>query len=51
MAHSCPVCDSACHCGGDLEDVLLEEGGVDCTHCDSTEDEYDDYYDDEDEEC
>jgi hypothetical protein len=33
--HSCPDCDSACYCGGDIDDVdcgdeLAEEN---CAHC------------------
>lgn len=33
MAHSCPECDQACYCGGDIDDVLLEDGEDACTHC------------------
>ena len=35
MAHSCPECNSACHCGGDVDDVLFEdeEHIQGCTHC------------------
>lgn len=33
--HDCPDCYSACYCGGDIDDMLLE-GTVEeqrCTHC------------------
>jgi hypothetical protein len=25
MAHSCPTCGQVCYCGGDLDDILLED--------------------------
>lgn len=49
MAHSCPECDSVCHCGGDIDDVILEEGEATCTHCDDQESEYEEWDDWEDE--
>jgi hypothetical protein len=46
MAHSCPDCDQICYCGGDIDDVLLEDGAINCTHCDDLqESEYEDYED------
>ena len=45
MAHSCPTCDSYCHCGGDIDDIQLD--GTDeqdnCIHC-----PFDDFDEDED---
>lgn len=54
MAHNCPECYALCHCGGDIDDLLLncEEDINGCTHSDicQYEDEddfdYDDYEDD-----
>ena len=49
MAHSCPDCGSACYCGGDIDDILFEEGNVHeigCMHClleDTREDDCDDF--------
>lgn len=36
MAHECPDCGSMCHCGGDIDDCLLNCDGdvTNCTHCD-----------------
>jgi len=53
MAHSCPECDAVCHCGGDIDDIIFEEGSATCTHCDDCEEndsyfEDDDYYEDDD---
>lgn len=33
--HSCPNCGQACSCGGDVDDVLLEEWAAieACSHC------------------
>lgn len=25
MAHSCPICSSGCHCGGDIDDIYFED--------------------------
>lgn len=35
MAHSCPICDSYCTCGGDIDDMQLDETEytINCTHC------------------
>lgn len=48
MAHECPECGYACHCGGDIDDCCF--GGTKyqfaCTHCpdiDAADD--DDYFD------
>lgn len=24
MAHSCPSCDQVCHCGGDIDDIIMD---------------------------
>lgn len=39
MAHSCPECGSACYCGGDIDDCLLDfdEDVEACTHCDGAD--------------
>lgn len=41
MAHSCPICDSYCHCGGDIDDIQLDgtEHQNSCNHCDDLDDE------------
>lgn len=41
MAHNCPECGCTCHCGGDMDDLLLSaERYVDgCTHCEPDEEE------------
>jgi hypothetical protein len=33
--HSCPECDQACYCGGDIDDVDVgdDEAAERCTHC------------------
>lgn len=43
MAHTCPVCGQVCYCNGDIDDIILdsEEAAVNCTHCDSEDDECD----------
>jgi len=53
MAHSCPYCDSLCHCGGDFDDFQLN-GTVEemyCIHCpdpdDCEDDPDDDFWDEE----
>lgn len=35
MAHSCPDCGQACYCGGDIDDIFLDETLEEqfCTHC------------------
>ncbi len=37
--HSCPVCDQACYCGGDIDDIDAgdDEAYENCTHCDLEE--------------
>ena len=55
MAHECPECDCVCYCGGDIDDLLLNDHDdiIACTHylkreCDGyemTDEEYDQYMD------
>ena len=47
MAHSCPICDQYCHCGGDIDDIQLDgtEEQMNCCHCD---DEWEEGWDEED---
>lgn len=35
MAHECPECYCQCHCGGDIDDLLLNEDMFvnRCSHC------------------
>lgn len=35
MAHSCPNCGCACHCNGDIDDIVLEDRDAEnrCTCC------------------
>jgi hypothetical protein len=35
MAHECPECADLCHCGGDIDDLLLNEDSAvnRCSHC------------------
>ena len=35
MAHECPECGITCHCGGDVDDLVLNEGQYRdmCRHC------------------
>ena len=50
MAHTCPICGSLCHCGGDIDDLDFGERW-DCEHCPYDEDEdeiYGDGFDDRD---
>lgn len=49
MAHSCPDCDSTCHCGGDIDDCVFNGTPEQrrCTHC-PLDDADDDYYADDD---
>lgn len=50
MAHSCPICDQHCHCGGDIDDVQIDgtEEQMNCCHCfdegDYDEIDFDDQY-------
>jgi len=45
VAHSCPDCGQACYCGGDIDDIFLEdedsldEAELMCTHCEGIQDE------------
>lgn len=44
MAHSCPECDMVCHCGGDIDDIILDgtKKQEKCTHWkECQESEYD----------
>lgn len=37
MAHSCPNCGMACHCGGDIDDIDFGADtpeAIACRHCD-----------------
>lgn len=49
MAHECPECGLSCHCGGDIDDMLLNNDRYvhGCSHC-WNEDEPYDLTDDED---
>ncbi len=40
MSHECPSCGIACHCGGDIGDMILNEKRyiVHCLHCDYPDD-------------
>ena len=44
MSHECPVCGLLCHCGGDIDDMCLndEDDVVCCTHCEEGELDEDD---------
>lgn len=51
MAHSCPECDSACYCQGDIDDLVFDDTteARRCSHC-PPEGEYspaDDYDEDD----
>lgn len=48
MAHSCPVCDQVCYCGGDIDDLILDDTDEawECDHCPDGVPL--DYYDDDD---
>lgn len=55
MAHSCPECGEACYCGGEVDDILIEDPEQEdaCTHCSEAgfdDEDEDDWYDDDDEE-
>lgn len=43
MAHICNNCGLKCHCGGDIDDLVLSQG-YDCPCCDKDEDDWDDDY-------
>ena len=47
MAHRCLVCDSVCHCGGDLDDFCFDDppAGRSCSCCSLPNDNDDDFYD------
>lgn len=49
MAHTCPECGSKCHCGGDVDDLVIGNAppGRYCTHCEP-DDDWEDFGDDED---
>lgn len=52
MAHTCPDCGLACHCGGDIDDMDFGEdcpAADRCVHCADTEEDdvYYDPYDDD----
>lgn len=35
MAHSCPECGLICYCGGDIDDICLDDDAqLRCSHCD-----------------
>lgn len=45
MAHRCTTCGLKCHCGGDIDDLILREN-YSCAHCEDDEEwDEDDYYD------
>lgn len=51
--HSCPDCDQACYCGGDIDDIDTgdEEAMENCTHCaegDTGDDDEDSFEEDDD---
>ena len=52
MAHSCPICDQYCTCGGDIDDMQLDgtEEQENCSHCDNHDPDNNDYDFDEQEE-
>ena len=46
MAHHCDACGLKCHCGGDIDDLILGENYY-CTHCENDdEDEDEDDFED-----
>jgi hypothetical protein len=52
--HSCPECGSACHCGGDIDDIdtgdtEAEDNCICCAEGDSDEGYFDDDFDTDDE--
>lgn len=49
MAHECPECGYSCHCGGDIEDLEMDNTPeqMACTHClDDAQEEYRDDFED-----
>jgi len=46
MAHTCPECGQTCHCGGDIDDLILDfdEDVIGCTHC--SDEDMEEYWDD-----
>lgn len=42
MAHSCPYCDSLCHCGGDIDDIQFDDTPEqdNCMHCAFDDEEF-----------
>ena len=46
VMHDCPDCMSACYCGGDIDDMLMEGTKEEqaCTHCSAPDDDPDDEY-------
>ena len=47
MAHSCPECGCTCYCGGDIDDINLDDPAAvqACTCCsDLPEKDYGDYW-------
>jgi len=43
MAHECPSCYHTCHCGGDIDDLNFGDTGQYCSHCQSDDEDVDDY--------
>lgn len=43
MAHRCNMCGLKCHCGGDIDDLILGEN-YGCIHCEDDEDFDEDAY-------
>ena len=48
MAHECPDCGQLCHCNGDIDDCEFnfDEDVMRCTHCDGSDDDEPEYYND-----
>jgi len=42
MGHECPECGVGCHCGGDIDDLIIGEPTNGCSHCDDQMDIDDD---------
>ena len=38
MAHHCPTCGLKCHCGGDIDDLILSENYC-CEHCEESDED------------
>lgn len=45
MSHSCPNCGQECYCGGDIDDINMEDTEEEegCTHCFLEEDSDEEY--------